>query len=141
MNLRVVCLALSLIVPLPVANAQTFSCPSGQADIMRYFAMGFGLRGNHFMSGSPNPIYTEVFPNRDFASQGYWFWLKSPKAHGFDVKSFDQNYIYMRSTEWQWTDNTTFKRFENDLPIAARCVREGEPGPQIKVRNTAYRYF
>jgi hypothetical protein len=32
------------------------------------------------MQGQPNPIYTEVFPNQDFATTGYWFWLKSASA-------------------------------------------------------------
>ena len=81
------------------------------------------------MSGKPNSIYTEVFPNEDFAAAGYWFWLKSSKAHGFDVKAFDPDHVYMRSTELKWEDNRTFKRFVHDLPIAARCVTEGEPGP------------
>ncbi len=80
------------------------------------------------MSGKPNPLYTEVFPSEDFAAAGYWFWLKSPKAHGFDVKAFDPDHIYMRSTELQWEDNRTFKRFVHDLPVAARCVSEVRAG-------------
>jgi hypothetical protein len=122
-------------------SAQTFSCPAGQADVMKYFVMGQERRADHFLDGKPNPIYTHVFPGADFADQGYWFWLKSPKAHGFDVKSFDQKYVYMRSTELEWKDNTSFKRFEHDLPIAERCVAEGDPGPEIKVPNTRFNYF
>jgi hypothetical protein len=82
-----------------------------------------------------------VFPDTDFPARGYWFWLKSPKAHGFDVKSFDEKYVYMRSTELTWKDNTSFKRFERDLPIASRCAPEGEPGPEIKVQDTRFVYF
>jgi hypothetical protein len=91
--------------------------------------------------GSPTPIYTEVFPNEDFAASGYWFWLKSPSAHGFDVKAFDQNYVYIRSTELVWTDNTTFKRFVSDLPIAARCAPSNAAGPEIQAPNTSFQYF
>jgi hypothetical protein len=47
----------------------------------------------------------------------------------------------MRSTELVWANNTTFKRFVNDLPIAARCVPEGEPGPEIRSRDTYYQYY
>lgn len=122
-------------------SAQTFSCPAGQADVMKYFVMDQERRADHFLDGTPNPIYTHVLPDPDFAAQGYWFWLKSSKAHGFDVKSFDEKYIYMRSTELIWKDNTSFKRFEQDLPIAERCVAEGKPGPQIKVSNTRFSYF
>lgn len=121
--------------------AQTFSCPAGQIDTMKYFAMAQQARANQYMGGSPNGIYTEVYPNQDFAGTGYWFWLKSRSAHGFDVKSFDTNYVYMRSTELNWTDNTSFKRFANDLPIAARCVTAGQPGPQVKAPNTAFSYY
>lgn len=131
---------LFLVVPAAL-SAQDFSCPAGQADIMKYFVMNQERRASQFLDGKPNPIYTEVFPDSDFAPQGYWFWLKSPKAHGFDVKSFDERYVYMRATELEWKDNTSFKRFEHDLPIAARCVPEGEPGPEIKVQDTRFEYF
>lgn len=121
--------------------AQTFSCPTGQVDVMKYFAMSAQKRPIEFVSGTTNPIYTQVFPNQDFASGGYWLWLKSSTAHGFDVKAFNQSYVYMRSTELIWTDNTTFKRFEQDLPIAARCVTAGKPGPVIRVANTTFKYY
>ena len=131
---------LLLLVPAGLA-AQGVSCLAGKADVMKYFAMDEDRRASQFLQDNPNPIYTQVFPDSDFASRGYWFWLKSPKAHGFDVKSFDEKYVYMRSTELTWTDNTSFKRFEHDLPIAARCVPAGEPGPELKVQDTRFLYF
>jgi hypothetical protein len=121
--------------------AQTFSCPAGEIDVMKYFAMSQANRESEYMNGSKNPIYTKVFPDEDFAETGYWFWLKSTTGDGFDVKAFDANYVYMRSTELIWTNNTTFKRFVNDLPIAARCVPESGPGPEIKVSNTGFQYY
>jgi hypothetical protein len=131
---------LLLLVPASL-TAEEFSCPAGQADVMKYFVMSKVRRASQFLDGRPNPIYTAVFPDNDFASTGYWFWLKSPKAHGFDVKSFDQKYVYMRSTELTWKDNTSFKRFERDLPIAARCLPEGQPGPEIRISDTRFEYF
>lgn len=123
------------------AQAQEFSCPSGQTDVMKYFAMSRDNRAKYFLEGTPNSIYTEVYPNEDFAPEGYWFWLKSPKAHGFDVKAFDGKYVYMRSTELEWKDNRTFKRFVHDLPISARCVPEGKAGPRIRVDDTRFDYY
>jgi len=108
---------------------------------MPYFAMSKQNREMEFMSGEPNSIYTEVFPDQDFAATGYWFWFKSAGAHGFDVKSFDQNYVYTRSTELTWADNTTFKRFVHDLPIAARCAPLNGAGAQIQVPDTTLQYF
>lgn len=124
-----------------LSEGQNFSCPNGQIDVMKYFALNRDKRDSYFLEGSPNPIYTRVFPDEDFAPSGYWFWLKSPKVHGFDVKAFDQEHVYMRATELEWKDNSTFKRFVHDLPIAARCVTEGKPGPEIKVEDTSFRYF
>jgi len=98
-------------------------------------------RATPFVDGKPDPIHPKEFPDQDFASTGYWFWLKSPKAHGFDVKAFDEERVYMRSTELEWKDNRTFKRFVRDLPIAARCVTEGRPGPEIKAPDTTFHYF
>lgn len=121
--------------------AQTFSCPTGEIDVMKYFVMAQTYRENQYMSGSKNSIYTKVFPDQDFAETGYWFWLKSANGDGFDVKAFDSNYVYMRATELVWTDPKTFKRFVHDLPISARCVPESNPGPEIKVSNTTYQYY
>jgi hypothetical protein len=122
-------IALFSLVPFSL-RAQMFSCPSGQADVMKYFVMSQERRADHFLDGKPNPIYTVLSPDSDFANLGYWFWLKSPKAHGFDVKSFDAKYVYMRSTELTWKDNTSFKRFEHDLPIAQRLCRRRPARPR-----------
>ena len=137
MSLRQIALLIVTIAASALAGAQAFSCPSGQADVMKYFAMNKEKRANFYLEGKPNAIYTEVFPNQDFAAEGYWFWLKSPKAHGFDVKAFDERYVYMRATELEWKDNRTFKRFVHDLPISARCVPEGKAGPRIRVDDTS----
>lgn len=136
-----VILLVSLCLFPPALASQNFSCPTGQSDMMKYFAMSKDKRSDHFVKGQPNSIFTVVFPDSDFATRGYWFWLKSAQAHGFDVKSFDEERVYMRATELEWKDNTTFKRFEHDLPIAARCVMEGEAGPEIKVADTHFQYF
>jgi hypothetical protein len=130
--------ASSVTAPTPASN---FSCPLGLDDMMEYFVMAQPNRETQFMSGTPNPLYTQVFPDLDFAPSGYWFWLKSPTAHGFDVDAFDQNYVYLRSTELVWSDNTTFKRKHKDVPIAARCVAPNAPGPEIQVANTQIDWY
>jgi hypothetical protein len=138
---KAACLMIFLSLLTGSLSAQTFACPAGQIDVMKYFAMGQRKRPNQFMTGNSNPIYTEVYPNQDFAASGYWFWLKSSSAHGFDVKAFDKNFVYMRSTELNWLDNSTFKRFAHDLPIAYRCITAGKPGPRIKVSATTFNYY
>jgi hypothetical protein len=118
-----------------------FSCPSGTEDVMQYFVMDKERRAKQFLSGTKNPIYTEVFPDEDFAARGYWFWLKSPSAHGFDVDVFDEQYVYLRSTELTWKDNTTFKRKAHDVPLAPRCVAVNQPAPEIRVRDARFEFY
>ena len=45
------------------------------------------------------------------------------------------------STELTWNDNTTFKRFNHDLPIAPRCLAPGAAGAEIQIANTEFQYF
>jgi len=80
------------------SDSSLFSCPAGEEDAMQYFVMRKDLREDHYLSGEANPSYTKIFPDVDFAPTGYWFWLKSPEAHGFDVKAYDEKYIYIRGT-------------------------------------------
>lgn len=108
---------------------------------MQYFVMSKQARDSEFVNGTANPLYTEVFPDEDFARSGYWFWFKSTSVHGFDVDVFDQSFVYLRSTELVWTDNTTFKRKHQDVPIAARCVPLNAAGPEIQVADTQIDWY
>jgi hypothetical protein len=60
-------IALFLLAPFSL-RAQTFACPTGQADVMKYFVMGEERSAGHFLNGKPNPIYTILFPDSDFAN-------------------------------------------------------------------------
>ena len=51
-------------------ESATFSCLAGKADIMKYFVMSKSRRSQHYLTGSTNSVYTQVFPNEDFAPQG-----------------------------------------------------------------------
>src|SRR5215831_5510316 len=115
-----------------------FVCPAGQEDAMQYFVMRKDLRENHYLSGEANPSYTKIFPDVDFAPTGYWFWLKSSEAHGFDIKTFDEKYIYIRGTELNWKDNTTFKRKEQDTPLTMRCIPVNGASPPLRVSNARF---
>lgn len=119
------------------------SCPAGKEDMLNYFTMTDPDRLSNFMApGNANPIYTTLFPDlgTSFAVSGYFLWTKSWVGYPWDVKGFDANYIYDRSTELLWTDPTTFRRFTTDLPISARCVRAGRPGPTIKIPSSVTNY-
>ena len=125
------------------ALSQTMSCPSESEDMMNYFSMGYPSRlANYMGPGNANPIYTTIVPELgdSFATTGFFLWTKSSVGYPWDIKTFDQKYIYDRTTELGWTDPTSFKRFNIDLPVAKRCVQVGQSGQSIKIAkaNTNY---
>lgn len=123
--------------------AQTFSCPAGTEDMMKYFTMSSPNRLTNYMGpGNANPIYTTIVPDlgTSFATSGYFVWTKSSIGYPWDIKSFDNKYVYDRTTELSWTDPTAFKRFTSDLPIAQRCLKTGKAGAAIKVASANTNY-
>lgn len=128
-------LALAFLWAAP-AYSQSFTCPSGTEDMLEYFVMGYPNRSTHYMGpGNANPIYFTIVPELEtkFATSGYFVWVKGSDGYPWDVKTFDENYIYDRTTELTWTDPTSFKRFTHDLPLSHRCVETGAAGETIKV--------
>src|SRR5437879_11122746 len=95
--------------------------------------------------GNANPIYSAIFPDNglSFAATGYFVWTKGANGYPWDVKTFDQNFVYDRSTELTWTDPQTFKRFNVDIPMSPRCVAKGATSPaiQIPAANSNYSFI
>jgi hypothetical protein len=111
--------------------------------MLNYFTMAYPNRLAHYMGpGNANPIYTTVTPDlgSSFATTGQFLWIKSSVGFPWDIRVYDSNYIYDRTTELGWTDPTTFKRFNIDLPTSRRCVPINHEGGQIKIPagNTNY---
>lgn len=125
------------------AHSQTFTCPIGKEDMLNYFVMGYPARDNTYMGpGNANPIYSSISPDdqTEFATSGILVWTKSSQGYPWDVKSFDENYVYDRATELNWNDPTSFKRFNVDLPMTMRCVTVGKAGQAIRVASTDTKY-
>lgn len=95
------------------------------------------LSATHHMSGTANPIYTTVQPDR-------FFWTKSGQGFPWDVKLYDQNYIYIWVTEWDWHNPSTYKVFHSptlgnyNMPMAPRFTKGGYPASTIKVSDSTY---
>ena len=126
-----------LVFGVSVHAQQAFSCSGNREDMLKYFVMGYPDRVDHHMGpGNANPIYTSIDPDLGsggFAAQGTFIWIKSANGYPWDVNTFDQNFIYHRSTELKWTDPTTFKRQQNDIPISPRCVAVKGAGPNLQI--------
>jgi hypothetical protein len=111
--------------------------------MMKYFTMGYPNRISNYMGpGNANPIYTTMVPDlgEHFAASGYFLWTKSSLGYPWDIKMFDTKYIYDRTTELSWTDPTTFKRFNTDLPLSKRCVPVQRSGGTIRISSAATNY-
>lgn len=111
--------------------------------MLNYFVMGYPDRVDHYMGpGNANPIYSSITPElqNSFAQQGYFVWTKGASGYPWDVKTFDANYIYDRSTELNWSDPTSFKRFNTDLPMSPRCVSTKKGTTNIKVPASGSEY-
>jgi hypothetical protein len=133
-----------VVVCVAAARAQTLSCPIGTEDMLNYFVMAHPNRAANFMGpGNSNPIYSSISPDYldAFAETGYFVWIKNANGYPWDVKSFDTQYVYDRSTELVWNDPQSFKRFDQDLPITRRCVKIGKAGAAIKTPNTSYGFY
>jgi hypothetical protein len=136
-------LALALLSGVPTYAQSTFTCPSGTEDILKYFVMAYPNRLNHYMGpGNANPVYTTVEPElgSKYSTSGRFLWLKSSAGYPWDVKAFDQSYVYDRSTELNWNDPTSFKRFTRDLPMSHRCVPVGAAGSTIYLNSSQSSY-
>lgn len=138
---------LALIFPVLSPAQSTFSCPYGYEDMLNYYVMAYPARVDHYMGpGNANPIYSSISPELDstsFAPTGYVVQTKSAVGYPWDVKTYDKQYVYDRTTELSWTDPTTFKRFVKDLPMTQRCVFSWGPGATIEIpaSNTYYQSF
>jgi hypothetical protein len=129
------------------SQAQTFSCPRRTEDILNYFMMAYPARSDqHMAPGNANPIYSSIVPdygNNVYAATGYFIWTKSVSGYPWDIKTFDSNFIYDRSTELGWNDPTSFKRFDNDLAMSQRCVPGDRAGATLRIpsSNTQYQSY
>lgn len=138
---------LAVACPILSQAQATLSCPRGYEDMLNYFVMGYPDRVDNYMGpGNANPIYTSIYPDNgtdQYAMTGFFVWTKSAVGYPWDIKTFDPQYVYDRTTELSWTDPATFKRFEKDLPMTQRCVPIGRPGATIYVpaSNTNYQSF
>jgi hypothetical protein len=111
--------------------------------MLDWFTMRYPDRIDQHMAGNSNPSYTYLNPDNGagaYAGSGYFLWIKGAGGNPWDVKTWDTKLIYDRATELLWNDPTSFKRFNQDLPLAPRCVRKGKKGPILRTTAAASVY-
>jgi hypothetical protein len=139
-------LTLALAFSVTSQAQQTFTCPKGTEDMLNYFVMAYPDRTDHYLGpGNANPIYTSIDPEiqTGYAQQGAFYWVKSASGYPWDVNTFDQNYVYHRSTELKWVDPSTFKRQAQDMPLTPRCVstRGGTAPIKLPPSRSVYSFY
>ena len=119
--------------PVAAHAESTMSCPSGTYDMLDWMTLDSDLRGGQHLSGSANPIYTNMQGNK-------FYWTKGGNGSPWDIQLYDSHYVYLWITELVWNSPTTFKKFHGNFnePLVPRCAKAGTPGSQIYVPDTSY---
>jgi hypothetical protein len=114
----------------------TMDCPEGTYDMLDWMTLDANLRSTYHMAGSANPLYTNL-------ASGKFYWTKGANGSPWDIQLFDNHYIYLWITEYNWTNPQTFKKFaqNTNMPLVPRCARAGFPGSTIKIPNTSYQSY
>ncbi|MDP9162012.1 MAG: hypothetical protein M3O09_17530 [Acidobacteriota bacterium] len=113
----------------------TISCPPGTYDMLDWMTMDSDLRGNMHLTGSANPLYTDVL-------WGKFYWTKGQGGTPWDIQLYDNNFIYLWITEYDWNNPASYKIFPaQKMPLTARCAQAGFPGSRITVSDTTYQTF
>lgn len=119
---------------IPQAKAEsTMSCPAGTYDMLDWMTLDSGLRGSAHLTGTANPLYTQLMPNK-------FYWTKSSNGYPWDIQLYDSHYIYLWITEYAWNYPNTYKKssYNTNEPLAPRCAKGGFPGSRIQVPNTSF---
>jgi hypothetical protein len=118
--------------PAPQPEVQTY-------DMLAWMTMDPTLAASHHMSGTANPIYTNVAADR-------FFWTKTGQGYPWDIQLYDNNYIYLWVTELNWQNPSTYKVFHDpvlgdyNLPLVPRFAQAGFPGSKVTVAASSSTY-
>ena len=106
-------------------------------DMLAWMTMWSDIRAAHHMTGTANPLFTSVTPDR-------FYWTKTGSGYPWDIQLYDINYVYLWVTELDWQNPRTFKAFKSpklgkfNLPFAPRFAKGGYPGSSIKISDSTY---
>jgi hypothetical protein len=118
--------------PAPQPQVQTY-------DMLAWMTMDPTLASSHHMSGTANPVYTNVASDR-------FFWTKTGQDYPWDIQLYDNNYIYLWVTELNWQNPSTYKVFHDpvlgdyNLPLVPRFAQGGFPGSKVTVAASSSTY-
>ncbi len=109
-------LFLSLLLLTSFAAAANSPCKAGQYDMLQWASMDSTLGSSYHFSGNANPLFSGIRSPKDL------FLIKGPAGFPWDIDPYDDNYIYLWVTEYDWNDPTTYKGFVSPMPWMPRCI-------------------
>ena len=86
--------------------------------MLDWMTMDSNLRASQYLSGTANPLYTLVLPDK-------FYWTKGGNGYPWDIQLYDNNYVYLWITEHAWNDPQSYKKFlyNTNMPLAPRCAQ------------------
>jgi len=103
--------------------------------MLDWMTLDSNLRGSRYMNGT-NPMFTTM-------DSGKFYITKGTDGYPWDINLYDNNYIYLWVTEYDWNNPDSYKKFtyNTNMPLAPRCAKGGFPGSTITVPNTSFETY
>jgi hypothetical protein len=108
-------LAFAALMLTSFAHANSPCKLEAQYDMLQWTSMDHTLWSSYHFAGSANPLYSAI-------QAGELFLIKGAKGFPWDIDPYDNSYIYLWITEYDWNDPSTYKAFVNPMPWMPRCI-------------------
>jgi hypothetical protein len=108
--------------------------------MLEWATLDHGLWPSYHFTGNANPMYSSVR-----MSDKELFLIKGAAGYPWDIDPYDDNFIYLWVTEYDWNDPTTYKGFVNPMPWMPRCIdipaQGGTKISSILITNSDYNIY
>jgi hypothetical protein len=110
-------LVLSLLALTSFACANSPCKLETQYDMLQWASLDHGLSSSYHFAGNANPLYSNIQWSTDEL-----FLVKGANGFPWDIDPYDNDFIYLWVTEYDWNDPTTYKGFVKPMPWMPRCI-------------------
>ena len=137
---RLEVLLFALLMLTSFAHAGNSPCNlSTQYDMLQWVNLDGILGSSYHFAGNANPLYSGMRTSTEL------FLIKGATGFPWDIDQYDNNYIYLWITEYDWNDPTTYKGFVNPMPWIPRCItipaQGGNKISSILITNSDYNIY
>jgi hypothetical protein len=112
---------------------------STQYDMLQWVSMDNILGSSYHFAGNANPLYSSIRTSTEL------FLIKGATGFPWDIDRYDDNYVYLWITEYNWNDPTSYKAFATPMPWMPRCIdipaQGGSKIASVLVTNSDYNIY